>query len=198
MIFLFAGFIVFFFLAVGSIAFVACVLIPPWRKYALSTALWFAAWGPCCAFLLILAILGLIAGGLVLQKTGMRWEDAPKLLSAVGWTSVLGGGIFTCAIASVAARLHQALIHRFTFMLFRLYVTFVSAGIGSVFGWLSLWLAMMWSPFPHAVWLAAFTLPILMLAFGATAYRHARVLRGDAPTSFTWISSEEFAGPLNS
>jgi hypothetical protein len=198
MILLLAAVIAFFFLALGSVAFLVCALIPPGRKYALSTALWFAAWGACSAILLILAILGLVAGGLVLQKTGMRWEDAPRLLSAVGWTSILGGGILTCAIASVAAWLNQALIHRFTFMLFRLYATFVTAGIGSVFGWLSLWLAMGWSPFPHAVWLAAFMLPILVVVFGAAAYRHAPALRGNAPTGFTWITPEEFAGPLSS
>jgi len=197
MIFLFAAFIVFFFLTLGSTAFVACILIRPWRKYALSTALWFAAWGPCCVVLLILIVFGIVAGSVAFRATQMRWEDAPRVFSTLGWSAIIVGGILTCVIASVAAWLHQWLIHRFTFVLFRPYATFVSAGIGSVFGWLSIWLAMVWSPFPHALWLAGFMLPILMIVFGAAAYLHARALRGNAPTGFTWISPEEFAGPSN-
>jgi hypothetical protein len=42
---LLAAMIVFLFLALGSAAFLVCTLIPPIRKYALSTALWFAVWG---------------------------------------------------------------------------------------------------------------------------------------------------------
>jgi hypothetical protein len=196
-ILLLAAAIVFFFLALGSVAFLICTLIPLSRKYALSTALWFAVWGPCCVLLLILVILGIVAGSVAFQATQMRWEDAPRLFSTLGWGTIIVGGILTCVIASVVAWLHQWLIHRFTFVLFRPYATLVSAGIGSVFGWLSIWLAMVWSPFPHAVWLAGFMLPILMIVFGAAAYLHARALRGNAPTGFTWISPEEFAGPSN-
>jgi uncharacterized protein YacL len=145
-----------------------------------------------------LVILGIVAGGVALRATQMRWEDAPRLFSTLGWGAVIIGAILTCVVASTAAWLHQALIHRFTFALFRLYATLVTAGIGSVFGWLLLWLVMAWSPFPHAVWLAALMFPILMVVFGATAYQHARALRGNAPRSFTWISPEEFAGPLSS
>ena len=195
---LLAAMIVFFFLALGSVAFLVCTLIPPGRKYALSTALWFAVWGPCCVLLLVLVVLGVLAGGVALRATHMRWEDTPRLFSALGWGAIIVGGILTCVVAGIAAWLHQALIHRFTFALFRLYAMLVTAGIGSVFGWLSLWLAMAWNPFPHAAWLAAFIFPILMVVFGAAAYRHARVLRGKPPTGLTWITPEEFAGPLSS
>jgi hypothetical protein len=34
----------------------------------------------------------------------------------------------------------------------------------------------------------------LVVAFATAAYKGARHLRGKAPTSFTWISPEEFAG----
>jgi hypothetical protein len=159
MIVLLAAMIVFFFLILGSFAFLACILIPPGRKYAMSTALWFAALGPCCVAFLVLAVLGVVTGGFALQATKMNWVDAPRLFAAIGWGSAIVAGIVTCFVASGAAWLHQAIIHRFTFMLFRLYATFVSAGIGSVFGWLFLWLAMAWSPFPHAVWLAALCFP---------------------------------------
>jgi hypothetical protein len=195
MIMLLAAFVVFFFLVLGSIVFLGCVVVPSGRRYALSVALWFAVWGPCCALFLILAILGLIAGGFALRATRMHWEDVSRFFSAMGWGSIIVGGIITCAVASVAAWLHQALIHRFTFLLFRLYATFVVAGIGSVFGCLIVLLAMVYSPFVHASWLAMLSIPVLIAAFGAISYRHARALRGTAPTRFTWISQDEFAGP---
>jgi hypothetical protein len=198
MIVLLAAFIVFFCLALGSIAFLACVLIPPTRKYALSTALWFAVWGPCCVLFLILAIVGLVAGGIALRATQMHWEDAPKLISAIGWGSVVVFVIVTCIIASVAGWLHQALIHRFTFMLFRLYAALVTAGIGCVIGMLLVILSMVWGTFPLIVWVTGLSVPILMGALSTTAYKHSSALRGNAPTRFTWISSEEFAGTADS
>jgi hypothetical protein len=198
MIVLFAAMIVFLFLALGSIAFLACILVPLGRKYALSTALWFAIWGPCCVLFPILALLGTIAGGFGLRATQMRWGDAPRLLSAIGWGSILFGGIITFVVASVAAWFHQALIHRFTFILFRLYATIVIAGIGSVFGWLVVLSTMIYRPFAHALWLTMPLIPTLIDAFGAISYRHAHALRGRAPTRFTWITPDEFAGPVES
>src|SRR5580658_6490763 len=100
MVFLLAAVIIFFFLALGSVAFLVCTLIPPGRKYALSTALWFAVWGPCCVLLLVLVILGIVAGGFALRATQMRWEDAPRLFSTLGWGSIIVGGILTCVVAS--------------------------------------------------------------------------------------------------
>ncbi len=195
MIILFAAVLVIFFLVLGSIAFLACLVIPPGRKYALSTALWFAAWGPCCVLFLVLVMLGVVAGGLALQATNMTWEAAPRLFSAVGWGSTILAGVVTCLVASAAAWLHQAIIHRVTFMLFRLYATFVIAGIGCVIGFLFLLFAMVSKPFSQAEWVAAFSIPVLMTVFGAIAYRRARALRGNAPTRFTWITPEEFRGP---
>jgi hypothetical protein len=197
-IFLLAALIVFFFLVLGSAAFCICILIPSGRKYALSTALWFAAWGPCWVTLLILAILGLVAGGFALQATRMHWGDVPRFFSAMGWGVTIVGVIVTCLIASIAAWLHQALIHRMTFLLFRLYAAFVTAGIGAVIGLLSFWLAMAWSRFSHVWLLAAFIPPGLVVAFGTAAYKHPRALRGVAPTRLTWISPEEFAGEIKS
>ena len=195
MIILIAAFIMFFFLVLGSIAFLGCVMVPPGRRYALSTALWFAVWGPCCVSFLILAVLGLVTGRFALRATHMRWEDVPGLVSTLGWGSIVVGGIVTCCVASIATWLHQALIHRFTFLLFRLYASVVVAGIGSVFGWLVVFLAMVHTWFPHPTWLAMPAVPVLLAAFGAIAYRHARALRGAAPTRLTWISREEFDGP---
>jgi hypothetical protein len=38
---------------------------------------------------------------------------------------------------------------------------------------------------------------LFITGFGAAAYKNAGGLRGKAPTGFTWISPEEFAGPDN-
>jgi hypothetical protein len=194
MIFLLAAFIGFFFLVVGSITFLVCISIPPLRKYALSSALWFAVSGLCSVMLLFFAVFGLIAGGLVMQKTGIAWQDAPRLFTALGKSFFIVSGVATCAVSTIVAWFHQALIHRFTFVLFRLYAMFVSAGIGSILGALFIWIAMGWDLFPHAVWAAAGMLPVFSFACGALAYRHFRALRGDAPTRFTWITPDEFAG----
>jgi hypothetical protein len=191
---LLAAMIVFFFLALGSAAFLVCTLIPPCRKYALSTALWFAVCGPCCVLLLILAILGLVAGGLALRATQMRWEDASRFFSAVGWVSTIGGGIVVCVVASIAAWLHQALIHRFTFALFRLYATLVTAGIGCVISLFIITVVMVRGVLTHVGWVEWLSIPILIFAFGLTAYWGARTLRGNAPKRLTWITPEEFAG----
>jgi hypothetical protein len=196
MIFLMAALIVFFFLVLGSAAFCVCILIPPGRKYALSTALWFAVWGPCLVLLLFLAILGVVAGGFAFQATQMHWEDASRFISAIGWGATIVGLIVTCLIATAAAWFHQVLIHRSTFLLFRVYATFVSAGIGAVIGLVFFWLAMGSGRFPHTWWLVALIVPVMILAFGAQAYKHARALRGHAPTGLTWITPDEFAGPV--
>ncbi|HZP05070.1 MAG TPA: hypothetical protein VFB43_09230 [Terracidiphilus sp.] len=198
MVDLLAVFIVFVFLAAGSVAFLACILVPPGRKYALSTALWFATWGPCCAVLPIMALLGMVADNLVLQETHMHWKNASELFAIVGRAWIIVGGIVTCGLASFAAWLHQALIHRTTFLLFRLYATFVVAGIGAVLSLFSFWFAMNWDRFSRVWWLAAPVVPALIVVFGATAYRHARALRGSAPANFTWITPDEFAGPVQS
>jgi hypothetical protein len=188
--------IVFFFLVLGAIAFLVCILIPPGRKYALSTALWFATWGLGCTAFLILAVLGLAAGGFAFRAAQMHWDDAPKLFSAIGWGFVISAGVVICAIAGGTAWLHQVLIHRSTFMLFRLYATFVTAGIGSVIGFAFLLLSLASAPEPNIKFAAAFSIPILTAAFGTVAYKHAHALRGNAPTRLTWITPDEFAGPV--
>jgi hypothetical protein len=194
MIVLFAAMIVFFFLELGALAFLVCILIPPGRKCALSIALWFAAWGPCLVSFLVLAMLGVVTGSLALQATNMKWQDAPRLISAAGWGAIIVAVVVTCFVASAVAWLHQAIIHRFTFVLFRLYATFVTTGIGCVVGLLIVLVAMVWRPLPQVEWVAASSIPVLMVAFGAISYRHAHALRGGAPRRFTWIPPEEFAG----
>jgi hypothetical protein len=188
--------IVFACLVLGSIAFLVCVLLPPTRRYALSTALWFAVWGPCSVLFLVIAGLGIVAGALVMKHGNIQWTDAPKLLAAFGWGYVIIGALIKTGVATCAAWLHQLLMHRFTFALFRLYATAISAGIGSVFGWfLERW--MLAKGIDHFGLWWALAMLILTTGFGAAAYKSARALRGNAPTRFTWISPEEFAGPGN-
>ena len=188
--------IIFAFLVVGSLVFLACVLVPLTRRYALSAALWCAVWGPCSVGLMVLAGLGLVAEAFITKDRDAQSFHAPRLLSAFGWYYLTFGVVITAAVATAAAWLHQVLVRRITFALFRLYATAVSAGIGSVFGWcLSWW--MMEKEIPHyGLPLWGLGMAALIMGFGTAAYKGARALRGKAPTSFTWISPEEFAGSI--
>ncbi len=191
---LFAG-IAFFFLLVGSIVFLACLLLPRLRQYALSVALWCAMWGPCSIVLMLIAGIGLIATAFIAKAGGVQTLHAPRLLSAFGWSYLTVGVLVTIVVATASAWIHQAIVKRLTFALFRLYVTVVSAGIGSVFGWCLGWWMMFKSMSGHAPLLVWGTCMLaLIVGFGAAAYKGARGLRGGAPESFTWISPEEFAG----
>lgn len=187
--------VVFTFLLLGSTAFVVCVLLPPTRRYALSVAFWFALWGPCLLVLMTLAGLGLVAGALLMRAGDMQFINAPKLLATLGWGYATGGFLITATIATCASWLHQKIVHRFTFFLFRLYATLVSAGIGSVFGWFLGWcMAASGAPVHLRLGFWVSAMITLIGAFGLGAYKGARGLRGEAPTRFTWISAEEFAG----
>jgi hypothetical protein len=186
--------VVFAFLIIGSVAFLACVLLPPTRRYALSTALWFAVWGPCSVALIVLAVLGLASGSLLMKAGNMQWTEAPKLLAALGWGYVIVGALITTVAATCAAWLHQVLMHRLTFALFRLYAMAVSAGIGSVLGWFLGWWMMAKGTGYIGLWWWIPAMLILTAGSGTAAYKGARALRGKAPTRFTWISPEEFVG----
>lgn len=186
--------IVFAFLVLGSVVFVICVAVPPIRQYALSAALWCAVWGPCSVGLMMLAGLGLVATAFITRAGNVESFHAPKLLAAFGWGYLILGFITTAVVASAVSWLHQKIVRRFTFALFRLYATAVCAGIGSVFGWaLGWWTA--WkevTSYGPVVWCVCML--ALMTGFAMAAFKGARQLRGKAPTNFTWISPEEFMG----
>ena len=191
---LFAG-IVFIFLLLGSLVFLACVLMPQARQYALSAALWCAMWGPCSVTLMVLAGVGLIAAAFVTKAGDVQLFHAPRLLSAFGWSYLVIGVLITTIVATGSAWVHQAVVSRLTFALFRLYAAAVSAGIGSVFGWCLGWW-MMSRELSGYGWLVVWGICMLALVvgFGVAAYKGARGLRGEAPKGFTWISPSEFAG----
>ena len=190
MILILFAMVVFFFLFIGTLVFVCSIILPYTREHELNAALWCAVWGPCVIAVLALAGLGLIAGGLTQERS-----HAPQLehiLSVVGPAYAVLGVLGCAAIASITAWFHQFLIHRMTFSLFRLYSSFVTAGIGSVWGLASGWWLSATAPGYLLPWLAAMLL--LSAGFGFGGFRWARHLRGNPPRCFTWITPEEFEG----
>jgi len=194
MLLLIFGAIIFIFLALGSAVFVACVLIPPTRKYALSAALWCAVWGPCSVGLMTLAGLGLVASAFITKAGDVQSFHAPRLLAVFGWGYLIIGILITTVVATGVSWLHQKLVRRLTFALFRLYATAVCAGIGSVFGWALGWWIMSKEIAHYGLLWWCTGMLVLVVAFATAAYKSARQLRGNAPTSLTWISPDEFAG----
>jgi len=186
--------IIFAFLLLGSFVFLACVLVPPTRRYALSAALWCAVWGPCSVGWMVLAGLGLIAEAFITKDGDMQQFHAPRLVAAFGWGYLFFGVAVTAAVATGTAWLHQVLVRRLTFALFRLYATAVSAGMGSVFGWALGWWMMVKAVPSYRLSLWGLGMTALIIVFGMAAYKGARALRGEAPTNFTWITPEEFTG----
>lgn len=188
--------IVFAFLVLGAVVFLVCILVPPARKFALSAALWCAMWGPCSICWMTLAGLGLIARAFWTKNGDVTFFHTPTMAASFGWAYLIAGVLMTITVATTTALLHQALIRRFTFPLFRLYATAVIAGIGSVFGWcLSWWFMSLEVPHHMALPLELSVMLLLVFGFGIAAYKGARSLRGSPPSKLTWITPEEFAGP---
>jgi hypothetical protein len=185
--------IAYLFLLIGTLAFLFCVAIPYLRCFALSVALWCAMWGPCSIVALTIAGLALVTSALVAKSHDPSKFQNPHLLSTFGLAYVICGALVTAIVAFAVAWLHQFLMHRLTFAMFRLYSTAVVAGIGSVFGW-----AMLWWMLSHDVRLTwEYSLLIMfsfIAGFGTSAYKGAAKLRGTTPKALTWITEEEFAG----
>jgi hypothetical protein len=193
MLVLLIGFVILFWLATGAVQFLICVAVPRLRRYALSAALWWAMWGPCSVGLMFLAGFAVVVNAFIAKDGNISLFHHPHFLESLGWGYVLLGILFTSSIASVVSWLHQAVVRRFTFALFRLYSTVVVAGIGSVFGWcFGWWILSTDVRFGAFLWLAGMT--IFIGGFGVAAYRGARGLRGDAPRTLAWVSESEFEG----
>jgi hypothetical protein len=187
------GMIVLGFLLLGAVVFVVCALAPPLRRYALSAALWCAVWGPFTVTWMAVAGLGLVAVAFINTSGDFHPLHSPRLVEGFGWTYLVVGVLATAAVATGTAWLHQKIVRRFTFALFRLYATAVSAGIGCVFGLVLGW--WIWMDVPrYGLFLWCLGMPILVAGFGFAAYRNARRLRGEAPTGFTWITAAEYMG----
>ena len=187
--------IMFLFLLVGSVVFLLFLLLPPVRRYALSAALWCAVWGPCSITWMLVAGVGLIATAFITKTGDAQTLHYPGLTSVFGWRYLSVGILVTVALATASAYIHQAVVARLTFALFRVYAAVVSASIGSVFGWCFGWWMMAKNTSGHvSMSLWVITMLALIACFGVAAYKGARGLRGEAPDSFTWISPDEFAG----
>lgn len=185
--------VAFVFLFAGATAFLLCCALPPLRRFALSTALWWAMWGPCSIALMLAAGVALIASAFFSTEGRPVLLQHPHLLSTFGWSYLVMGALLSTVLASAVAWLHQFLIHRMTFALFRIYATIVAAGIGTVFGWsLAFWMLSRSVPY---LWITSISLMALLMAvFGIAAYVGARGLRGRPPAKLTWVTHEEFMG----
>jgi hypothetical protein len=184
--------VVLFFLAVGVAVFGIFVAIPGVRPYALSAALLCACWGPCIVALEMLAGLTIAAQGLAAHHWGRESIPVPGMPV---WSVYAALGLVgTLLLATAVAWLHQMLVGRMTFALFRIYATGVMAGMGSVAGlaW-AVWLAML-EGIPGRFAGALAGIALLTVGFGALGGRFARSLRGRRPEALQWISTEEFDG----
>jgi hypothetical protein len=192
MLVLIFAFDIFFWLTVGAVQYVVCLAVPRLRRYALSAALWWAIWGPCSVGLIVLAGLAIVAQAFITRNGDVSTFHAPHLPIS-WWGYVIVGAIVIAAIATCIAWLHQAVVRRFTFALFRLYATAVSAGVGSVFGWCFCgWT--LHAELRYGWVLSLAVMLVLIVGFGFTAFRNSRALRGDVPTKFAWVSRQEFEG----
>jgi hypothetical protein len=179
MLLLLFGCVIFLFMFVGAVAFLFCIALRPTRRFALSTALWWAAWGPCSVALITVAGLTLVADTFISKNGQAHLLRDPHLFSTIGWAYLGGAALLNTLVASIAAWIHQFLIRRFPFPLFRLYAVAVVSGIGSVFGWSFSWW-MLDRDVPHTwVW-SLLSMLLLVTSFGAAAYRGAQTLRGGA------------------
>ncbi len=184
----------------GLLVFLVCLTIPWLQQFALSAAVWFLALLPG---LLIWLLIGL---GAALGEDTLRqhlsypnWEmslwhafgspAARITLTAIG----LAG---TILLATVVAAVHQFVIHRITFALFRLYAGFITATAAVAWGSLA---GAVIATYLEAPWEVAFVVVTTMVAalgWGGAKLgsRMARRLRGPAPSRLTWILEEEFYG----
>jgi hypothetical protein len=143
---------------------------------------------------MLIAGVGLIATAFITRRGDMQAFHAPRLLSAFGWSYMIIGVLITTVVATGTAWLHQTILKRTTFVLFRIYLAAVSAGIGGVFGVCLGWWMMSKEMHGYGWFLWVAGLLALVSGFGVAAYKGARELRGEQPKGYTWISPAEFSG----
>ena len=192
------------FLVGGLAVFLVCLALPWLQRFALSAALWFLALLPGLLLWMLIDV-GAEVGQATLGRrlTQPRWEMAlwHAFGSPAAQTTLIAVGMAgTIVLATLIAVVHQFVIHRITFALFRLYAGFVTGGVAVLWG--SLVGAIVASTL-NAPWEIALVVVgglVIALGWGGTVlgYRIARRLRGRAPLRFTWITEDEFFGTLES
>ena len=188
------------FLVGGLAVFLVCLAIPWLQRFALSAALWFLALLPGLLLWLLIEV-GATHGQETLgrQTSYPRWERwfwHAFSSSAAQVTLIAVGMAGTIVMATAIAVVHQFVIQRVTFALFRLYAGFVTGGVAVLWGSL---VGAVVASYLNAPWEVAFVVVLaLVVALGwggaRLGYRIARRLRSRAPLRFTWITEDEFYG----
>lgn len=187
-------FIAFPLFAIGCAAFLICASVPPFRRFALSSSLWFAACFPC--FLVVFAGIVAINFGIDrLTPLFHRTEPGIELGSYVSGRSGILIAITTTIItfggATAITLLHGVVIRRMTYVLFRLYVTCVSFGAGILTMFFLLMAFGLGTSLPlfAAINLLGSILSALLAWF---CYLNANQFRGKYPEQFPVVTREEF------
>ncbi len=188
------------FLVGGLAVFLVCVTIPWLQKYALSAALWFLALLPGLLVWLLIGV-GAALGHeeLVRQLSSPKWEISLWHIfgSQAAQTTLIAIGMAgTIVMASGITVVHQFVIQRITFALFRLYAGFVTGGAAVLWGSL---LGAVVATYLEAPWEVAFvvvTTMVTALGWGGAKLgsRIALRLRGRAPLRYTWVTEAEYYG----
>ena len=188
------------FLVGGLVVFLVCLAIPWLQRYAMSVALWFLALLPGLLLWLLIEV-GAAFGqdSLIRHLSYPRWEMSlwhAFSSSAAQTTLIVLGMAGTLVLATIIAVVHQFVIQRLTFALFRLYAGCVTGGVAVLWGSL---VGAVVASYLDAPWEVAFvvvTTLVMALGWGGARLgsRIARRLRGRAPMRFTWISEEEYYG----
>lgn len=188
------------FLAGGLAVFLVCVAIPWLQRYALSAALWFVALLPGLLLWLLIGVgASLGQDALLRELSSPHWETSLWHIfgtPAAQTTLIAIGMAGTIVMATIIAVVHQFVIQRITFALFRLYAGFVTAGAAVLSGSL---VGAVVATYLEAPWEVAFvvvTTMVTALGWGGAKLgsRIARRLRGRAPLRYTWVTEAEYYG----
>ena len=187
-------FVVFPFLAIGCASFLFCAAIPPLRRYALSSSLWWVACVPC--LLAILAAIILWSAGLYALRQFFKPSFGTSIsmhqTSLTGWFLSIATILIVIAGATTITLIHGIVIRRLTLALFRLYVAAVSFGVGILACTFVLLLFA-----EHLLSLTA-GLPAALgslfaaVALAYTCFRNASGFRGSYPQRLPIVTPEEF------
>ena len=192
------------FLVGGLAVFLVCLAIPWLQRFALSAALWFLALLPGLMLWLLIEV-GAAFGQEALGRRFAypRWEVAlwHAFGSQAAQTTLIAVGMAgTIVMATMIAVVHQFVIQRVTFALFRLYAGFVTGGVAVLWGSLAGAVVASTLDAPWEIAFVVVTTLVVALGWGGAMLgsRIARRLRGRAPLRFTWITEDEFYGALES